>query len=321
MTGRKIAIVGFARPHRDLAPYADESWEIWGVNDAWSFMPRADRWFEVHSQYIHEWEVRRAAGHMDFLANFAGPVVMVEHYDHIPNSVAFPLEEAIKDLGRVYFTSSIAYMLAMAIMERPDEIGIWGVDMASQTEYQQQRPCCEWMIGLAEGRGIKVTLPEGCKLMQGRVYGRGDLNPGGEKITQNQLHARLIELTEREQFWVGQVGEKKRKADEMLGALMETRHQLQQFATQPEVVTVMRARADQLEQKFNAAAQAVEEASESLMLTRGAKQDAQYWIGTTPEGADPRLLGGAATLAEPMPSTGENVRDALHALADLSGVS
>ena len=296
MSPSKIAIVGFARPHRDEAPYDDPDWEIWGVNDAWSFMPRADRWFEIHSRAVHEWELRRAKGHVEFLANFEGPVYMIDHYDHVPSSVEFPLADVIEDLGRVYLTSSIAYMLALAIHEQPTEIGLWGVDMASQTEYANQRPCCEWLIGVAQGRGIKVTLPDACALMKGNLYARGDLNDAGEKLTHNQMQERLRDLAEREQYWTGRVSDAKRRLDVAEGAFAETRYQISQWVGHPAVINKMRDRADHLEQKKIEAGLAFEEAIEALQKTRGSKEELTYWIGTTPEGADPRVFGGLASL-------------------------
>ena len=306
MSARKIAIVGFARPHRDLAPYDDPSWEIWGVNDAWSFMPRSDRWFEIHSLAVHEWELRRAKGHIEFLASYDGPLYMIDHYDQYPNSIAFPLAEVLEGLGRVYLTSSIAYMLALAIHENPEEIGMWGVDMRSQTEYAKQRPACEWLIGVAEGRGIKVTLPEGCALMQGELYGRGDLKPDGEKITHDQMQQRLRDLTERTEYWTGRVSDAKRRLDIAEGAHAEARYQISQMVGIPEAVNKMRDRADALEQKKFEVAEEFEAAIEALQKTRGSKEELTYWIGTTPEGADPRVLGGLATLAAPASPTSQD---------------
>jgi hypothetical protein len=305
MSGKKIAIVGFARPHRDEAPYDDPSWEIWGVNDAWSFMPRADRWFETHSRQIHEWELRRAKGHLEFLATFAGPIYMIEHYDHIPSSVEYPLADIIEDIGRVYLTSSIAYMLALAIHEKPDDIGMWGVDMASQSEYAVQRPCCEWLIGVAEGRGIKVTLPDACLLMRGKLYGRGDLNDAGEKLTTNQMQERLRDLSERQRYWESVVSDAKRRLDACEGALAEARYQTTQLVGNGPAVNHLRDRADELQEKKLRIAEQFEEAIEALQRTRGSKEELTFWIGLTPEGADPRLVGGLATLAagSSLPST------------------
>jgi hypothetical protein len=43
------------------------------------------------------------------------------------------------------------------------------------SEYEHQRPSCEYMIGFARGRGIKVILPKTCDLLQTRfMYGYED---------------------------------------------------------------------------------------------------------------------------------------------------
>jgi hypothetical protein len=63
-----------------------------------------------------------------------------------------------------YFNSSVGFMLALAIHEGAEEIAIYGVDMRADEEYGYQRPNCEYLIGLARGKGIKVHIPDVCPL-------------------------------------------------------------------------------------------------------------------------------------------------------------
>jgi hypothetical protein len=82
-------------------------------------------------------------------------------------------------LGRDYFTSTVAYAIAMA-MSMPDvaEIGLWGIDLVHDTEYGDQRPCAEYWIGRAEASGIKVTAHEQSALLKHRQrYGYEPINP------------------------------------------------------------------------------------------------------------------------------------------------
>lgn len=91
-----------------------------------------------------------------------------------PACKPYPMDEAAALMGgRTYFTSSFSYMLAMALLQDDvTEIGIWGVDLADGTEYTEQRPCAEFLIGMAMGRGIKVTIPERSALLKTAwVYG------------------------------------------------------------------------------------------------------------------------------------------------------
>ena len=46
--GRKVAIVGGADTRR-LAPYADNTWEIWAFSSLRLTTPRITRWFEMHA--------------------------------------------------------------------------------------------------------------------------------------------------------------------------------------------------------------------------------------------------------------------------------
>src|SRR5690606_6566767 len=73
---------------------------------------------------------------------FTLPHVAKEH----PGTKPYPVQEAIALMGnRRYFTSSFSYMLAHAILEGVDEIGIWGVDLVTDEEYTRQRPAAEFL--------------------------------------------------------------------------------------------------------------------------------------------------------------------------------
>lgn len=86
---------------------------------------------------------------------------------------AYPLARVRALRGRNYFCSSIAYMIAHAILLEPEEIGLWGVDLAEDGEYVTQRPNVEWWLGFAEGRGIKVTVAKESALLKAAyVYGQ-----------------------------------------------------------------------------------------------------------------------------------------------------
>jgi hypothetical protein len=86
------------------------------------------------------------------------PILMQKQWPEIPHSVAYPINEIIAKYGG-YFTNTISYMIAYAIYLGAKEIGIWGVDMAVDSEYHHQRPSCEYFIGLAKGMGINVVIP------------------------------------------------------------------------------------------------------------------------------------------------------------------
>lgn len=170
----KAAIVGTAPSSRDLAPFTDESWEIWGVSNVYGQIPKWDRWFELHNLESRKNE-QEYPGHYDWLKKQTTPVYMQQRHEEIPASVEYPKQEILDEFGG-YFTNSVSYMIALAIHEGATEIGIYGVDMAindvgGHSEYAHQRPSCEYFIGLAVGRGIKVDIPRESDLLKvGRLY-------------------------------------------------------------------------------------------------------------------------------------------------------
>lgn len=145
---KKIAIVGCS-DSKDLAPFNDESWEIWAMNNAFITTPRRTRWFEIHPikfdgkdywrrklikpgifEYSKEFRGQLVNEYMKDLAALDIPVYMQQHWDIVPKSEAYPLQDVIHKFGN-YFTNSVSYMIALAIMEGATEIGCFGVDMAT----------------------------------------------------------------------------------------------------------------------------------------------------------------------------------------------
>lgn len=176
----KVAIIGKAPDSMLAAPYGDPSWEIWTLNDTnhQQQVPRWDRHFEIHPI-----ELTKAPEYRGYFADWLSqphgdrPIYMQEKFAEVPNSVRLPIGEITQRFSRAYFTNSVSWMMAWAIMEGASEIGLWGVNMAQfgvggRSEYAHQRPSCEYFLGLAEGLGIKVWLPEVCDLLKARnLYG------------------------------------------------------------------------------------------------------------------------------------------------------
>lgn len=176
---KKIAIVCGAPSSEMLAPFDDEEWDLWVLGSRISNYSgkRVDRIFEIHediSHYPREFS-RWATG-------LGIPLVVSRKWERMEDHVeVFPFDKAEELMGSTYLTSSTAYMIAYAIMQEPEEIAVYGVDMSvDNDEYFQQKPCAEAWLGIAKGKGIKVTLPEVATVMKSTfVYGTGFGNRGG----------------------------------------------------------------------------------------------------------------------------------------------
>lgn len=162
----KIAILG-SSPSQNSAPFDDPTWEIWTCSPDTVGVPRVDFHFEIHSLESIE---RLGEDHVEYLR--ALPVYMQEAFPQFPHSIKYPKDEMLAEFGPHFFTSSIAYMLALAISRKPERIGLWGVDMLAEDEYDHQRPGCFRFIEIARERGIDVFIPEGSGLLiPTKLYG------------------------------------------------------------------------------------------------------------------------------------------------------
>lgn len=176
---RKVAICGFAESYK-LAPFDDPTVEIWGLNELWKYVPRWTRWFELHDaetlgitkRDLSEGEEKR---HLAWLSrpSEGKPIYMQPQFcdGRFPAAVPLPLERLIETFGR-YFTSTIGYMVGLAILEGFPWIGLYGIDLASDVEYPYQRPNTEYLIGIARGQGKTVVVPESAAILKaGHLYG------------------------------------------------------------------------------------------------------------------------------------------------------
>ena len=170
-------IVGMAPTTSHLFIHEPLGIEVWGLNQGHALftqeaMARFTRWFQVHP--YEEMAARQLPElhHLDFLQQAQIPVYMEEVHPSIPNSVRYPCEAIGEMTGGTYLTSAPSFMLALAIYEGFELIKVYGIDMATATEYQDQRPCFEFLLGFAIAKGIKVWLPPGCPLLKGPLYAK-----------------------------------------------------------------------------------------------------------------------------------------------------
>ncbi len=189
--GKRCAIVGTANSWKDT-PWGDQGLEVWTLNDAYTLgFPRIDRVFEQHplnklhyrakhDRVVYAEDVPhgyyvRPEGHLEWLQHAAKsiPVYLQQQppTDWPPNAQRFPIEQAEAEFGP-YWASGPSYMVALAIMEGYSEIQVYGIHLATEQEYRDQRSNFEHMLGIARGRGIKVVMAESSPVLKhGWRYG------------------------------------------------------------------------------------------------------------------------------------------------------
>ncbi|MFV3077969.1 hypothetical protein [Niveispirillum fermenti] len=153
-----IAIVGRGSSSR-LTPTQAPGWQVWAM--PWCPPGRVDRYFDIHARRHRQ----RYGGH-GYEGYLAGLPNLTMLHDPLPHAALYPLAAVRAQVGPGVLTSSVAYMLAAAILDRPAVIGLYGVEMVTTDEYRRQRPAIHYLLGLAHGVGIGVHLPPGCRLFQ-----------------------------------------------------------------------------------------------------------------------------------------------------------
>ncbi len=160
----KIALLGSAPSSRMLAPFNDPSWQIWACSGSnKDVLPRSDYWFEMHATDRRRINPK-LVNYYEWLKSY--PAVYMQSKDpEYTGSIEYPKAEMIAEFGDMFFTSSVAWMAALAISQitkstdKEKRLGLFGIDMAASDEYGYQRAGCQFFIWVAKQRGIEVVAP------------------------------------------------------------------------------------------------------------------------------------------------------------------
>lgn len=229
---KKVAIVGFASSSREMAPFNDDSFEIWTMNHApITWCPKWSRLFEMHTLE----HLRSVAAHgedpnryLGWLAKQEKPIYMQERTLEFPSSVALPIAEMDEWLRRVnpkdghnsagYWTSTISFMLGLALLEEFEVIHVYGIDLLQEDEYVYQRSGAEYLIGLARGLGREVYIPRQAALCKANyVYGytkdpEGIQTKINEKAVLDEVMTELDKGTDLREYVRARLAETERRS-------------------------------------------------------------------------------------------------------------
>lgn len=166
---KKIAIVGANTHIRKLAPYDDKSWEIWTFSPHnHGMLPRFDRWFELHAPLVpHNSHLPR---YLEFLRGLRAVTVRDKDCG-LRDPVLYPEREMLDRFGPFFFTSSAAWLMALAISERPAKIGIWIASYHKGDPYEHQLPGVQYFVQKAREAGIEIVCPAESKSVTPKIYG------------------------------------------------------------------------------------------------------------------------------------------------------
>lgn len=246
----RVAIVGTAQTWQKT-PWTDPGLKIWSLNDAYRMkgFVRADAWYDLHPLnkfyhpengmvYAHQvppGHYCRPVDHLTWLAGQSIPVWLHPDYaEQHPEAASWPMARAFpKDAIEAhfggtgaYFTSSPAWMIGQALMEGVKELHIYGIHLATEHEYIEQRPNFEMLCGALLGRGKRtvsvhdgmrryesadglLVIPEAAPILQSSFQYAFEPRPASYTETHKwELHkidlkrGRLIEALKRKPAWL-----------------------------------------------------------------------------------------------------------------------
>ena len=120
--------------------------------------------------------------YLTWLENLTIPVYMREQHPEYPTSIAYPFEavyiltahvmQGMRDLEKLkFFTSSVAWAIALAVLQGRPRIDLYGVELVEKTEYEKQRENYTFWVGFAAGCGIPLNIYGGNRMFQQPLYG------------------------------------------------------------------------------------------------------------------------------------------------------
>jgi hypothetical protein len=218
----KFALIGSAPASIQGAPYADPTWQVWGCSPgAYGVVPkgRSNIWWELHR--YEPGQPWFSPEYCQFLRDHPC-VIVAEARKEIPNGVVLDYDYLARKYSPFFFTSSIAWMMAHAIelIEHAGDppgskIGLWGVDMAANEEYEAQRAGLHYFAMIADKKGIEVGVPPESDLFRPRfLYGIDET-----KHFHIKMRARRVELEQRLMAAEQMVAQKQQECFFLKGAL------------------------------------------------------------------------------------------------------
>lgn len=184
----KVAIVGSCPSSRWLAPFGDPSWKIWacGIEDSAigivSSLGRIDDFFEFHGNMHWPENRQNDFRYLDWLR--CQPfTVWMQDKSYLPHAKVFPKDACLERFGPYFFTSSVPWMMAKAMLDGATDIALYGVDLATTEERRSARPAVQHFIWLAEQQGIRVSSPKESDILSPPpLYGYVESSPRGRKL-------------------------------------------------------------------------------------------------------------------------------------------
>jgi hypothetical protein len=181
---KPVVIVGTNVATRDLIDWNIDG-DYWVFNEvaALDWPKRVDGCFQMHLPPF--WRSKKNVNYAKYYEwlklEHPYPIWMIDTFEDVPSSVKYPKDRIVSELlqgltdekGQIVenFTSSVAYAIAMACLQKRPVIHLYGIEMAAGTEFFRQKAGFYFWCGIALGLGIKIIKHSKSLLFAEPIYG------------------------------------------------------------------------------------------------------------------------------------------------------
>jgi hypothetical protein len=146
------------------ADYA-EGYEVWCVSTIFTKLQSTGveptKIFQLHRKELFE----------SWIGQEQARVKLIRYDADFPQARRLPTEALVSMFGE-RFSSTVAWMLGLAIMNEYRDIRIHGVHMSHNSDYAKQRDNFFYLCGFAKGWGAKVSIdPDASIFSAPQTYG------------------------------------------------------------------------------------------------------------------------------------------------------
>jgi len=166
---RKVGFLGSSPSSFSTAPIHDPEWEMWacgpGAHLTEGFSDRFHRWFELHDMAENDPQYGTVLdhGYFDWLRSIANEKKVYYRPPLYPGlkGETIPWDDILEKHYGYFLDSTIAWMLAFAYeCFDIEQIGIWGIDFATDEERRKQRKGTKHFIELFKLKGVDCIIPD-----------------------------------------------------------------------------------------------------------------------------------------------------------------
>jgi len=168
--------------------------ETWGVNGTYTFAKRMDKLFMTDGPD----QVLEDVPNAPMIKKLGCPLILADRFPGITEDFekagvpvqVFPINEVLAKFKTKFFSNSIAYMIAYALLytktvqtegdlmphvvDGYNRIYFYGIDLMTNSTYLIEKGGVEFWMGIAKGMGVEIINTRGSatgKTWNGRMYG------------------------------------------------------------------------------------------------------------------------------------------------------